>query len=385
MNILMVNYEYPPLGGGGGVFNKQLAEELSMNHNITVVTTKFSNHIPHEVVNRVELIRVPVIMRTDQNAATILSMLSFFPASFWAGYKQLKNKSFDIIHSMFAIPSAPSAVLLSKKFHVPHVLSILGGDIYDPSKKLSPHKAPILHYTVKRMMEESDKVVALSHDIKKRAIDYYCASKNIDVIHLGIPKPVFKEKGREYFGFEPNDILLITVGRLVPRKALQDLIRVIGVLKNPNIKLVVIGDGPERKNLVELASSLNVSDRVIFSGYISDEEKFQLLNISDIYASSSQHEGFGIVFLEAMALSLPIVCYDSGGQTDFLIDGKTGFLVDCGDREMLTKRIQALCQDVGKRKKMSEHNSKYIEDFYIGTCAKKYLVLYESLVSKTYP
>jgi len=177
MNILMVNYEYPPLGGGGGVFNMQLAEELSKNHNITVITTKFSNYISHEIVKRVELIRVPVIMRTDQNAATILSMLSFFPTSLWAGYKQLKNKSFDIIHSMFAIPSAPSAVLLSKKFHVPHILSILGGDIYDPSKKLSPHKAPILHYTVKKMMEESDKVVALSHDIKKRAIDYYCASK----------------------------------------------------------------------------------------------------------------------------------------------------------------------------------------------------------------
>jgi len=382
MNILMVNYEYPPLGGGGGVFNMQLAEELSKNHNITVLTTKFSNHLSHEIVNRVELIRVPVIMRTDQNAATILSMLSFFPTSFWAGYKQLKNKSFDIIHSMFAIPSAPSAVLLSRKFHVPHVLSILGGDIYDPSKKLSPHKAPILHYTVKKMMEESDKVVALSHDIKKRAIDYYCTLKNLDVIHLGIPKPVFKKKDREYFGFEPKDILLITVGRLVPRKALQDLIRVIGVLKNPNIKLIVIGDGPERKNLVELAGSLDVSDRVIFSGYIDDEEKYQLLHIADIYVSSSRHEGFGIVFLEAMALGLPIVCYDSGGQTDFLMDGKTGFLIDCGNREIFIKRIQTLCQDVEQRNKMSEYNSKYSKEFYIGTCAKKYLDLYESLVSK---
>lgn len=382
MNILMVNYEYPPLGGGGGVFNMQLAEELSKNHNITVVTTKFGNDIPNEVVNRVELIRVPVIMRTDQNAATVLSMLSFFPTSLWTGYKQLKKRSFDIIHSMFAIPSAPSGVLLSKKFHVPHVLSILGGDIYDPSKKLSPHKAPILHYTVKKMIEESDKVVALSNDIKKRAIDYYCASKNIDVIHLGIPKPFFIEKAREYFGFKPDDTLLITVGRLIPRKSLGDLINVIGILKDSNIKLVVIGDGPERKNLVELASSLNVSDRIIFSGYISDEEKFQLLNISDSYVSSSQHEGFGIVFLEAMALGLPIICYDRGGQADFLIDGKTGFLVDCGDREMLKKRIQILCQDMVKRKMISEYNSKYIEDFYIGNCAKKYLELYESLVSK---
>lgn len=383
MNILMINYEYPPLGGGGGVFTRRLAEELNRNNNITVITSKFNDQKPYEVTSNVEIIRVPVLMRRDQNVATIVSMLSFFPASWWAGYRLLKKRQFDVLHSIFAIPSAPSGLALAKKFHIPHVLSILGGDIYDPSKNLSPHKTSLLHWSVLKVMEESDEVVALSSDVKKRAVAYYNVSRKIDVIHLGITKPLFVKKARGYFNFKPDDILLVTVGRLIPRKALQDLIRVLHTLQNPNIKLIVIGDGPEKTRLEELAKSLNVSDRIFFFGYVSDENKFQLLNVSDIYVSSSQHEGFGIVFLEAMASGLPVVCYDNGGQADFLIDQKTGFLVNHGDRELLTRKIEDLCENTELRKRMSQFNRQYIKKFYIATCAQQYQSLYESLVNKT--
>jgi glycosyltransferase involved in cell wall biosynthesis len=381
MNILMINYEYPPLGGGGGVFNKQLAEELSKNDNITVITSNFRDQKPYEVRNNIEVIRVPVLMRSNQNAATIISMLSFFPASLRTGYQLLKRRPFDVIHSMFAIPSAPSGLALAKKFHIPHVLSILGGDIYDPSKNLSPHKTPFLHYTVTKMIEESDKVIALSSDIKKRAVDHYNVSKNIDVIHLGIPKPLFAKKTRGHFDFKPTDVLLVTVGRLVARKGLQVLIRVVATLEDQNIKLIVIGDGPERTQLEELTKSLNLSKRVFFFGHVSDETKFQLLNISDAYVSSSHHEGFGIVFLEAMASGLPIVCYDEGGQTEFLLDQKTGFLVSYGYTSLLTERVRELCEDPTLRKEVGQFNRRYVEKFYIATCAKQYQHVYESLIN----
>lgn len=115
MNILMVNYEYPPLGGGGGVFSKQLAEELGKSNRVTVITPKFGDQKPHEIVRNVEIIRVPVLIKRDQNTATITSMLSFFPSSLLIGYKLLRNRSFDVVHSMFAIPSAPSGFALSKR------------------------------------------------------------------------------------------------------------------------------------------------------------------------------------------------------------------------------------------------------------------------------
>lgn len=384
MKILMFNYEYPPLGGGGGVFNKQLAEELVKGGNsVTVITSNFSSNKPIEMINGVEVLRVPVFMRSDQNAASHVSMLSYCPASLRCGFKVLHERSYDLIHTLFAIPSAPSAVLLAKYFHKPHLLSILGGDIYDPTKKLSPHKTPILHYVVKKMIDKSDRIVALSSDIKKRAIVHYQASSDMDLIHLGIPRPIHKPTTKEDFGFTSRDTILVTVGRLVPRKGLPDLIKSIKHLNNPHIKLAIIGDGPEKEHLANLSNSSGLRDQIIFFGYVDNETKFRLLSISDVYVSTSKHEGFGIVFLEAMTAGLPIVCFDEGGQVDFLIDGKTGCLVEYGKLDLFTRRLDQLCCKVDERRQIRDFNLNYVKKFLIDSCAAQYQKIYEDMLMNT--
>jgi glycosyltransferase involved in cell wall biosynthesis len=384
MKILMFNYEYPPLGGGGGVFNKQLAEELVKNNNfVTIITSRFNSKKPKEVLNGVKIIRVPTIMRADKNVASLVSMISYFPASLAAGYKHLCRERYDLIHTMFAIPSAPSALALSKHFKIPHLLSILGGDIFDPSKKMSPHKTPLLHSTVKLMIGKSEKVVALSYDIKSRAVKHYKAPEETDVIHLGIPEPEFPPARRADFGFSADEILLVTVGRLIARKGLYDLIEIIKGLGKDNLKLIIIGDGPKRRDLQKQADRLNLHNQVRFMGYVSDEMKFRLLSFSDIYVSSSSHEGFGIVFLEAMAAGLPIICYNKGGQSDYLKEGKTGYLVEYGEKELFRKHLKRLCEEKMLREKIGNFNKSYAKNFYIKTCAERYQEIYKSIVKNT--
>jgi L-malate glycosyltransferase len=382
MNILMINYEYPPLGGGGGVINKYLAEELSKTNHITLITTKFTDQKPYEICNDVEVFRVPVCLRNDQNAATLLSMLSFFPASLWRGYRLLTTCRFDLIHSMFVIPSAPSGLILAKMFCIPHILSILGGDIYDPSKRLSPHKTILLHALVKKILMNADKVVGMSLDIIERATTYYNISRKIELIPHSIKRPLFAPKTREALGYSPDDILLITVGRLIPRKGVHDLIYAIQS-QHENVKLLIIGDGPERQKLQELAASLRVSDRICFLGYVSEETKFQILNIADIYVSATCHEGFGLVFLEAMAVGLPIISYDNGGHVDFLSDNQSGFLVRLGDLRALIQRIKVLSEAADLRRRMGQWNRQRVEDYYISRCAAKYQALYEAAVHES--
>ena len=383
MKILMFNYEYPPLGGGGGVFSKQLAEELAIkNHTVTVITSNFGSQKSKETANGVEIIRVPIMMRSDQNAANHVSMLSYFPASLYYGFKLLQERSYDVIHTFFAIPTAPSAIILAKYFNIPHLLSLLGGDIYDPSKRLSPHKTPLLHNTVKRMIEKSDGVVALSEDIKNRAIEYYDISGKLDVIHLGIPEPKVLSATRETFGFHEKDIVMVTVGRLVSRKGLQDLIYVTKTLQNPKVRLAILGDGPEKEQLVKMTQEMNLEKQISFFGYVSDEMKHQVLSIADFYVSTSRHEGFGIVFLEAMAAGLPVVCFDKGGQTDFLKDGETGYLVKCGDIDLFGKRVRMLFERNSLRAEMSAFNKQYIKEFFIGNCAKRYQTIYRALTKE---
>ncbi len=94
-----------------------------------------------------------------------------------------------------------------------------------------------------------------------------------------------------------------------------------------------------------MVNSRGLEKHVRFMGHVSEVDKFRLLHVSDLYVSSSQHEGFGIVFLEAMACGLPVVCYDHGGQTDFLDDGKTGFLLPLNDLAGLTRGCTELIEN----------------------------------------
>lgn len=379
-NILMVNYEYPPLGGGGGVFNKHLAEVLARRYNVTIITSRFGKQPPLEVVNGVRLLRVPIPLRSDPNAASLASMLIFFPSSLWAGIKLLGREHFDIMHSMFAVPSAPSGVLLAKMYGKPHLLSILGGDIYDPSKKLSPHRTPLLGHTTGAVMRNSHAVVSLSKDIQQRAHKHYRVPGEIDIIHLGIPKPQHTPLHRADFGFADDDILLVTVGRLVRRKSVHELIRAVRHLGNQQLKLVVIGDGPQKRRLQQDAANLGLHRRVHFLGNIDDDAKFGVMALSDIFVSASRHEGFGLVFLEAMAVGLPVVSYNKGGQRDFLQDDLTGALVSSGNSQRLFKKIRQMVDNRQRRQHISRHNLAYVENFFIERCAQKYEEKYWSLV-----
>ncbi len=335
------------------------------------------------MVNGVRLLRVPVPLRSDPNAASLMSMLGFFPSSLWAGCRLLGRGHFDIVHSMFAVPSGPSGMLLARWYRKPHLLSILGGDIYDPSKKLSPHRTPLLGHTTAAIMRNSHAVVSLSRDIRRRAHAHYPVDAEIDVIHLGIPRPRFRPLCRGNFDFSDDDILMVTVGRLVRRKAVHELLEGLACLSNPRVKLIVIGDGPECGRLRQNAADLGVYHQVRFLGNVDDDTKFGLMALCDLFVSASRHEGFGLVFLEAMAVGLPVVSYDEGGQREFLLDGTTGALVAGGRRERLFDEIRRLVDSRELRRRIRRHNAAYAENFFIERCAQQYEETYRRLVRDT--
>ena len=384
MNILLVNYEYPPVGGGGGVVVRDIFEQVALlGHNITIITSHFRGLKKHEKINGVNIIRVPVLFRKKMEVANIISMLSYLPSSVAKGTIYLKENHFDVINTHFAIPSGPTGHILSKRFGIPNVLSIHGGDIFDPSKRLSPHQTPILYGTVKRMMCSADRVVAQSSDTKKNAIEYYRINCPIDIIPLGIKKPTFQKKTRADFNLDADDFIFCTIGRLIKRKNLFDILNILSELGDKrNFKLIIIGDGPEANNISRQIERTNLKEKVLMFGNISDEKKFQLLNLSDCYISSATHEGFGLVFLEAMESGLPVISYNRGGQNDFLIDGKTGFLIELGDMDMFLEKVLAIIRDTDLRKRMREYNKKLAQDFYISACASNYLKLFVDVITK---
>jgi glycosyltransferase involved in cell wall biosynthesis len=383
MKILVINYEYPPLGGGGGVFTKDLYEQIvKQGHPTTVVTSKYPGASEYEVLNGVEILRVPVLLRDQMAVANLFSMLSYPPAAILKAVFNKRLRDYDVINTHFAVPSGPAGYILGKILRLPNILSVHGGDIFDPSKRLSPHRMAPLRQTVKMMIEKADCVVAQSCDTANNVRKYYTLPSRLERIPLGIPRPVVQSKKRADFQIEKDDFVFCTIGRLVKRKNLEDALNALAMIKmDCRVKLLIIGEGPQKPHLQELIQKLDLKEQVRLLGSVSDEVKFQLLGISDAYLSTASHEGFGIVFLEAMAMGLPVICYNRGGQTDFLRDGKTGFVVPLGDREILQNNMRSLIKDQELQKKMAQNNLAAMADYYIESSARQYINLFEEIIT----
>lgn len=380
----MINYEYPPLGGGGGIFTRDLAEELAKSHNVDVLTTHFKDLKKEEKVNNVNIYRVSVIQRTSLRTATMPSLLSFPLSGILKGASLMRRKKYDIINTHFAVPSGPVGSILSKLFKIPNVLSIHGGDIYDPSKKLSPHRHAIFRWAVRSALNNAAGVVAQSTNTKDYANKLYFPNKNISIIQLGLPEPKFEKVSREELSMKKDVLYLISIGRLVKRKGYDFLVKALKILKDrgQDINLILVGDGPEREYLESLASSSGISDKIIFLGSVPDEEKFQYLSASDIYVLPSLHEGFGIVLVEAMRCGLPIVATNEGGQTDIIKDEKNGILIPPRDVDALAIAISELASNLERRKTMTEFNKKSSELYSISHTAEQYIDLFNSVIQK---
>jgi glycosyltransferase involved in cell wall biosynthesis len=384
MKILVINYEYPPIGGGGGFVTRDIIEDIAgKGHEVTVITSHYKGLAKRETVNGVNVIRVPVIFRNKLEVANMPSMFCYLPASTFHGLFKFNQKTFDVINTHFAVPSGPAGYVLSRVFKWPNVLSIHGGDIFDPSKSSSPHNTPVFSNIVTAMLKSADRVVAQSNDTKRNAYTYYKINRPVEVIPLGIKKPMFERKRRSDFDLKEDEIVFCTIGRLVKRKNIDDICSVLSRLKNDySFKFLIIGDGPERGHLEALKVKLNLDNHVRFLGNVTDEEKFQILELSDFYLSTAQHEGFGLVFLEAMECGLPIVCYDRGGQNDFLISGKTGYLVELGNKDTFRSRIVELINNAELKASMREYNRRLIQNYYISACAERYISLFNDVIYK---
>jgi len=383
MRILVVNYEYPPIGGGGGFVTRDIVEQMARSgHRLTVVTSGYRGLASVETINGIRVIRVPVFARKALEVANTVSMGSYLFTSILYCLSHFPSNSFDIINTHFAIPSGPAGFFLSKWYGLPNLLSIHGGDIYDPSKKTSPHRTPVLSQTVQFMLNSANRVVAQSTNTRENAQTYYKVKKEIAIIPLGIKKPCFPKKRREDLGLAEDEFVFCTIGRLIKRKNIHEALDILSRLKEEaKFTFLIIGEGPERANIERKIKACGLGGHVHLLGNVPDETKFQVLDLSDCYLSTALHEGFGLVFLEAMACGLPIVCHNNGGQTDFLIDGRSGFLTAAGDIEGTVHCMRMMMHDKTLWKQCSSFNTEHVQNFYIQRCAEKYIDLFEQAIA----
>jgi glycosyltransferase involved in cell wall biosynthesis len=380
MKILFCNYEYPPLGGGGGVVMAALARELARRHTVTVLTSR-ALALPAESDDAgVRVIRVPVIFRRELAVANLPSMLAYVPAAGLRGLSLERGGKFDVINTHFVVPTGPVGHVLAHLWRIPNVLSVHGGDLYDPSKASSPHRHAWLRGPIRYLLQRADRLVGQSRNTLEHVRGFYAVQRASELIPLGIERPPHADPVRRELGIPEDAFVMVTVGRLVARKANLKLVEALSAAQRPHAHLLIVGDGPEAGAIRTAAANAGVGDRVHLTGQVSEQRKFEALASADLFVSASQHEGFGLVFLEAMAYRLPIICFDHGGQTDFLTDGETGSVVKLNDVGAFTQAVVRLHDSKPLRERMGETNGRRVENYYIDTCARNYEAVFEDAV-----
>jgi len=382
LRILFCNFEYPPLGGGGGVICALLAEELASRHDVMVLTSQGPGSPPESVEAGVRVVRVPVPFRREQVAASMVSMLGYVLKGKAAGDRLFKGPPIDVLNTHFVLPTGPVGAALARAYGIPNVLSVHGGDLYDPSKWTSPHRHLLLRAWIRRLARGADAIVGQSANTIENLHRYYDSGAAATRIPLGIHRPPDGVRDRSRFGLKDGDIALVTVGRLVARKAVHQIFAALAGLRDLPVRLLVVGTGPLAEPLRLAAAQAGVSHRVRFLGKVSEEEKFAALRASDFFVSTSQHEGFGLVYLEAMACGLPVICYDYGGQTDFLKDGLNGRLVALNDVSRFTEACREIAAVPDRRRVIAARNVEEVREYFIDRCATRYEEVFEDVIRR---
>lgn len=250
---------------------------------------------------------------------------------------------------------------------------------------------------VERLMSRStDKIVALT----PQGIEEYVQFKIADRERLfdipdGVPLEEVQEFGagvermkdtsqREKIKRELNlpegDLLVGTAGRLVPVKGYKYLIEALHHLLRqiPNVTFLILGDGPLRNDLEQLADNLGLSKKIIFLGWRSDVSR--ILSILDLFVISSLNEGMGRVLVEAMALGKPIVATRVGGIPSVVADGESGLLVPSRDSMGLAEAMGKLLNSPERAREMGEEGRKRVPLFSAKTMVERTEQLYKELL-----
>jgi glycosyltransferase involved in cell wall biosynthesis len=380
-HLLLLNYEYPPIGGGAGNATANMARELAgLGHRVRVVTAAFGGLPRRQVVDGYELVRLPVVRRHADHCSP-LEMLTFLVSAGVALPLLQRDFQANACIAFFGIPCGPAAWFLKQLCGVPYIVSLRGGDVpgFLPYNLAGYHKVtgPLIRF----LWRGAAHVVANSQGLAALARQS-AGQMPIRMIPNGVDTARFTPaEHREHRG----PVQLVFVGRVVHQKGLDVLLSALSRLPaEADYELTIVGDGPLRDTLTKQAASLGVLARLRFAGWAGREEMPDLLRRADLFVFPSRDEGMPNAVLEAMAAGLPVVATRISGNEEVVADGETGLLVPPDDPDALAGALAGFLADAALRRRMGAAGRERVcREYSWRSVAERYAALCEPNASKT--
>jgi len=298
-------------------------------------------------------------------------------AYFYILFKRLK---FDIIHAYFLFFPGYLGTKLGNLFKKPIVVTAMGSDVnvlYSKSiygKTFKPSAIEKIMIT----LEKADLIIGKSNYLKKRIINLGISENKVVVVNNGVCKDKFHLFDTSGAVLKGKKKTVLYVGNLYAEKGLEQLLGAVEILsrKRNDVSLVVIGDGPFRKELLKLIERLQLKKFVRMEGQKYHEEIPKWINMSDVVCLPSYNEGFPNVLLESISCGRPVVASNVGGIPEIIDDSGLGILVPPKDTEKLAWALDEALDREWDRKMIAKSGAR----FYWENILPKFDELYEELI-----
>jgi D-inositol-3-phosphate glycosyltransferase len=366
--------------GGQNVYVAELARHLaSAGHQVDIFTRWEEAKLP-KVIDWENNIRVIHVKAGPIGLMPKEELLPFMPAfkEDMIEFITAEKMNYNLIHANFFM-SGLVAMWLKEALEIPFVITFhaLGQvrQIYQgKSDKFPPERIDI----EKQIVQNADAVIAECPQDKSDLIEYYNTPvEKITIIPCGFSPKEFYPMSREIactlVGLKAEDKILLQLGRMVPRKGVDNVVRALGRLKNTRVpyRLVVVGGEtddpnpmacPEIARLMQIARMEGVEDRVTFVGRKNREMLKYYYCAADIFISTPWYEPFGITPLESMACGTPVIGSNVGGIKYSVLDGKTGFLVPPNDPDALADKVHLLTSNPALHQQMKKASKQRVNE-----------------------
>lgn len=269
----------------------------------------------------------------------------------------------DLLHVHYASGYGTLARFVN---YSPSLLSVWGSDVF-----LFPYQNKKSERILRKNLDRASAITATGYALKEQTEHFIHSGKPISVVPFGIDLNLFDSVPKR----TDNSFVIGTVKRMkhiygidLLMKATAQLIEYLrknNQLKTADqIKLMIVGDGPQLTELQQLSVKLNIADRTEFVGAVMNEQVPEYINQLDVYCAFSRSESFGVAVLEASACKVPVMVSNIGGLPEVVQDGHTGYVVELNDVDSMVEKLYELVSDGGKRRRFGENGRKFVQEHY---------------------